>query len=198
MSRTIDSITITESLSMAAYTAKGVMDFMGFGHPPEAPCQLDAMHSDPDRSVFTASLQQVAAAMGFTIDEVVYERESAVATEPLEIAIGTVEPGQVVVQRIRFVGRANGRDVLVNQFVWRVTDEVRPDWGVGDRWLMTITGDPTFEVECRASTQLDAQRPTSLTVAMAGVNAIPTVCAAPPGIHSPLTLPVWGGGRLTD
>jgi hypothetical protein len=33
-----------------------------------------------------------------------------------------------------------------------------------------------------------------LTVAMLNVNAIPTLCQAPPGVYSNLTLPTFGGG----
>jgi hypothetical protein len=49
-----------------------------------------------------------------------------------------------------------------------------------------------------AKTQLDAKRPTSITVAMAPLNAIPTVVDSEPGVKSVLDLPVWGGGYLTD
>ncbi|MBL7496636.1 dihydrodipicolinate reductase [Frankia sp. CNm7] len=197
VSRTIDSIHITESLSMAAYTAQGVMRFMGFGQPPDAHSFLDEMHSDRNRSVFTGSLLQVADAIGFEIEDIQYTRDYAVAEEPIDIAIGRVNPGEVAVQRIRFVGIAHGRPALTSEFVWRITDTVVPEWITGDRWIMNIVGDPTMRVECQAETQMDAKRPTSLTVAMAPVNAIPSVCRATPGIKSPLDLPVWGGGRLT-
>jgi len=196
--RSIDQIHVVESLSMANYDAPAIMAFMGFGAAPDAPSSLDAMHSDSERSVFTASLRQVADAIGFEIDDVVYRRESAVAAEPFDIATGRIEKGQVVVQKISFIGMVKGREVLNNEFVWRVTDTVRPEWGVGDQWTLDIVGDPTFHIVCEASTQFDAGRPTSLTVAMAGVNAIPTVCDAAPGVQSPLTLPVWGGGYLPD
>jgi hypothetical protein len=197
ISRTIDSIHVVESLSMANYDAPSIMKFMGFGESPDAHSYLDEMHSDRHRSVFYASLLQVADAIGFTIEDVTYERESAVAVEPVVTALGTIEPGAVVVQRIQFVGHAHGRPALTSEFVWRVSDSVRPDWVSGDRWIMTITGDPTLRVECQAETQFDAKRPTSLTVGMAPVNAIPTVCRASPGLKSVLDLPVWGGGRLT-
>ena len=88
--------------------------------------------------------------------------------------------------------------MLVNEFVWRVSDKVRTDWEIGDKWIMRIEGDPTFDCEVHARTQIDAKRPTSLTVAMAPLNAIPTVCEAPPGVNSVLDLPVWGGGYLTE
>lgn len=196
--RSIEKIHIVETLSMANYAAPAIMQFMGFGLPPDAPSSLDAMHNDTERSVFTSSLRQVAEAIGFEVDDVIYRREYGVATRPFDIAVGRVEPGQVVVQKISFIGVVAGRETLVNEFVWRVTDDIRPEWGVGDHWTLDIIGDPTFNITCHASTQFDAGRPTSLTVAMAGVNAIPTICQAPPGVHSPLTLPCWGGGYLVQ
>jgi 2,4-diaminopentanoate dehydrogenase len=198
VSRTIDSIHIVESLSMANYKAPTIMKFMGFGESPDAHSHLDDMHTDREKSVFYASLLQVADAIGFTLDDVVYTRESAVAEEPIDVAIGTINPGEVVLQRILFSGMVKGKAVLTSEFVWRVTDTVRPDLASGDKWIMSITGDPTLQVECHAQTQTDAQRPTSLTVAMAPLNAIPTVCQASPGLKSVLDLPVWGGGMLTS
>lgn len=197
ISRTIDSIHVIESISMAGYKAENIMRFMGFGEPPDAFSYLDEMHTDKDRSPFYASLMQVADAIGFEIEDVTYERDYAVATEPFDIALKRVNPGEVVVQRIRFIGHAHGRPALISEFVWRVTDTIVPEWITGDRWIININGDPTLRIECQAATQLDAKRPTSLTVAMAPVNAIPSVVNASPGIKSPLDLPVWGGGRLT-
>jgi 2,4-diaminopentanoate dehydrogenase len=198
ISRTIDSIHIVESLSMAEYTSASAMGFMGFGQSPEMPSLLDQMHTDRMRSPFYTSLLMVADALRFDLDDVRYTREVALATEAFDIAIGTIEVGTIAAVKISFVGVANGRDVLVNEFVWRVSDTVRPDWEVGDKWIMHIEGDPTSDCVVHARTQLDAKRPTSITVAMAPVNAIPTVCDAPPGVTSVLDLPTWGGGYLTD
>jgi 4-hydroxy-tetrahydrodipicolinate reductase len=197
VSRTIDSIHILESISMAEYTAVGPMTFMGFGQAPDAFSYLDDMHSEKEKSVFYASLLQVAEAIGFELENVIYRRESALADKDLELPFGVIKAGTVAVQRLWFIGVANGREVLRNEFVWRISDDIAPDWGVGDRWVMKIEGDPTLEVECKARTQMDAKRPTSITVAMAPLNAIPTVCKAPPGFASPLTLPTWGGGYLS-
>jgi 2,4-diaminopentanoate dehydrogenase len=198
ISRTIDQIHIVESLSMAEYTSASAMGFMGFGQSPEAPSLLDNMHTDRSRSPFYTSLLMVADALRFELEDVRYTREVGLAPEPFDIAYGTIEAGTIAVVKISFVGFAKGRDVLVNQFVWRVSDTVRPDWEVGDKWIMHIEGDPTFDCTVRARTQLDAKRPTSITVAMAPLNAIPAVCEAAPGVTSVLDLPTWGGGHLTE
>lgn len=197
ISRTIDQIHIVEALSMREYTSSHVMDFMGFGQPPDAESQLDVMHSDQSRSPFYTSLAMVAAALRFELEDVRYTREVALAQEPIEIAVGTVDPGTIAVTKIRFAGVARGREVLVNEFVWRISDDVAPDWERGDKWILQIDGDPTMRSEVHAMTQTDAQRPTSLTVAMAALNAVPTVCDSAWGVRSALDLPTWGGGYLT-
>lgn len=197
LSRSIDQIRILESLSMREYTSASAMGFIGFGKQPDEPSLLDWMHSSKERSVFYSSLMMVADALRFTLDDCRYEREVGLASEDFEIPFGTIKKGTIAAVKITFTGVAKGRDVLVNEFVWRVSDEVRPDWGVGDRWTMTIEGDPTMECVVEARTQHDAKRPTSLTVAMAPVNAIPTVVASEPGVKTVLDLPVWGGGLVT-
>ena len=198
ISRTIDQIRILESLSMREYTSASAMGFMGFGKGPDEPSLLDGMHSSKDRSVFYSSLLMVADALRFELEDYRYEREVGLTAADFDIAFGTIKKGTIAVVKIRFIGVAKGRDVLVNEFVWRVSDDVRPEWGVGDRWVMTIEGDPTMECVVEARTQRDAKRPTSLTVAMAPVNAIPTVVASGPGVKTVLDLPVWGGGVVTS
>lgn len=197
ISRTIDCIRITESLSMREYTSASAMGFMGFGQSPDADSLLDWMHNDRSRSPFYTSLLMVADALRFELDDVRYTREVALEPEGFDIPFGRIEAGTIAAVRIEFAGIANGRDVLVNEFVWRVSDDVAPEWETGDKWVMKIEGDPTMDCVVHARTQQDAQRPTSLTVAMAPLNAIPTVCDAPPGVTSVLDLPTWGGGYLT-
>jgi 2,4-diaminopentanoate dehydrogenase len=197
ISRSIDSIRVTESLSMAEYTSASAMDFMGFGQDPGHASKLDWMHTDRSRSPFYTSLAMVAKALRFELDDVRYVREVALAEQDFEIPFGKISAGTTAAVRIQFIGTAKGREALINEFIWRVSDQVRPDWHRGDKWIMDIQGDPTMHCEVHARTQLDAKRPTSLTVAMAPLNAIPTVCDAAPGVKSVLDLPTWGGGYLS-
>jgi hypothetical protein len=197
LSRSIDRIRIVEILDMAQYTSASAMHFMGFGQSPDAPSPLDAMHSTPDRSPFYASLLMTADAIGFELEDYRYEREVGVATEAFDIDAGRIEPGTIAVVKMGVYGIARGRDVLANEWVWRTSDDVRPDWGVGEYWAMDIDGDPSMKLKFEASTSFDSRRVVSLTVATATVNAIPTICRAPAGVHTPLDLPLWGGGYLS-
>jgi 4-hydroxy-tetrahydrodipicolinate reductase len=193
LSRSIDQLRTTEVVDMSRYDSPMAREFMGFGRPPgDRP--LDDMHRNWRSSPFYASLRQVADAMGCELDGVRYEREVAVGEKPVEVAIGTLEPGTVAAMRMRFIGALEGKDFLVNEWVWRMTDDVAPDWPTGDRWLLDIEGDPEIHSTLDISTSYDAQRPVSLTVATLNVNAIPALVAAEPGVHTNLTLPVIAGG----
>jgi 4-hydroxy-tetrahydrodipicolinate reductase len=196
LSREIERIRVREVLDMVEYTSKSAMFFMGFGQPPDAPSPLDAMHSTPETSPFYASLVMTADAIGFELEDYRYEREVGVADETFEISAGTIDRGTIAVVKMGVYGIARGRDVLVNEWVWRISDDVRPDWGIGEQWLMDIDGDPSMRLTMEPRTKLDSGRVVSLTVATAIVNAIPAVCAASPGLRTPLDLPLWGGGYL--
>jgi len=185
LSREIESIRVTEVLDMVEYTSQSAMYFMGFGQPPDAPAPLDAMHSNRETSPFYASLVMTADAIGFGLEDYRYEREVGLAEETFVVKAGTIERGTIAVVKMAVYGIARGRDVLINEWVWRISDEVRPDWGIGEHWSMEIEGDPSMKLSMEPRTRLDSGRVVSLTVATATVNAIPSVCAAPPGLRSP-------------
>jgi hypothetical protein len=193
MSRTIDQIRVTEVVDMKRYDSSMARQFMGFGlEPGDRP--IDAMHRDTFGSPFYASLRQVSDAIGIELDSVRYEREVALADRPVEVAIGVLDVGTVAALKMKFVGVVGGEDFLVNSWVWRMSDGVAPEWPSGDQWLLEIDGDPQMRASLALTTDLDARRPVSLTVAMLNVNAIPTLCRAEPGVYNNLTLPNFGGG----
>ena len=196
LSREIERIHSIEVLDMVEYASRSAMYFMGFGQSPDAPAPLDAMHAIPETSPFYASLAMTADAIGFELDDYRYEREVGLAEEAFEVTAGTIERGTIAVVKMGVYGVAKGRDVLANEWVWRISNDVRPDWGVGEYWEMEIEGDPSMKLVLEARTKLDSKRVVSITVATACVNAIPTVVAAAPGLHSPIDLPMWGGGHL--
>jgi 2,4-diaminopentanoate dehydrogenase len=197
LSRRIDRIRIVETLDMRNYSSASAMTFMGFGHLPDEPSLLDDMHTDRSKSVFWTSMLLVADALRFELEDYRYEREVGLATEEIETAAGPVKPGTIAVVKMTVTGVAYGRDVLVNEWVWRVTDDVHPEWGTGEYWDMSITGDPAMNCRVEATTESDSKRIVSLTVATAALNALPTVCKASPGVKSVLDLPTWGGGLVS-
>jgi 4-hydroxy-tetrahydrodipicolinate reductase len=194
LSRQVDRIRALEVLNMRNYSSASAMGFMGFGKDPSEPSALDAMHSDPANSVFYTCMLMVADALRFELEDYRYEREIGLTDVPVETAFGTIEAGTVAAIKIAIYGVAFGRDVLQFEWVWRVSDDVRPEWGTGEFWEHEIDGDPWIRNRLEAATTFDSKRITSITVATTALNAIPTVCEAPPGVHTALTLPTWGGG----
>ncbi|MBL7496630.1 hypothetical protein I6A84_00480 [Frankia sp. CNm7] len=191
--RRVDHVKVTEIVNMHDYQSS-TMAFMGFGLPPDAPAGMYGLFEDAQNSPYAAALTLLVEAMGEHLDDIQYERELATTPVPLSAPSGEYAPGTVVATRFRFVGIAAGRPLATVEYVWRVTDDVAPAWPTGHcRWILEISGEPTLRTEMTLSTEQDARRPTSLTVAMHGLNAIPAVVAAPPGLANHLTLPVFGG-----
>ena len=188
----VDRVWVLESLSMREYSSAGLMGAMGFGLPPgvEAPMDRSNVPANLPSSGRGTSIRMVADAVGLPVDRMTYRRETAVADRPVEAAVGTIEPGGVVAMRLTFTGWAGDCEAVVHEFVWRLDDDVRPDWPSGDRTLLRIDGDPTMESELVARTTFDSRRTPSLLAAMGAVNAIPAVRAAGPGVCTALELPI--------
>ena len=197
LSRSIEQIRVLEVVDMKAYDSLMVRSFMGFGLPPGQRTPMDEMHLNWHTSPFYASMLEVADAMDLTIETVRYDREEGLTERDIEVAVGIFEAGTVAVNKMTYTGVVGGHDFFVHSWVWRTTDDVHPEWGVGDHWECDIDGDPNIHSSLELSTSLDAGRPVSLTVATLNVNAIPTLCSALPGVYTNLTLPNFAGGYRT-
>lgn len=196
--RRIDQITATEIVDMTRYTSiHMVRDAIGFGVPPDQPVPVDAHNNDVHESAYYLSMRMLADAIGIELDDVRYHREVATTDRTFEIAAGPIEAGTVAAMKFVFDGVVDGRTVISLQAVWRVSDDVAPEWPIGDsRWLLHIDGDPIVDSEFVLATEEDAGRAVSLSVATLCLNAVPTVVAAPPGLLDNLTLPVHAGGYV--
>jgi 4-hydroxy-tetrahydrodipicolinate reductase len=194
--RRIDLLRVSEIVDMSTYASiHMVRDAIGFGLAPDASAPLDEHFSDVYRSPFYLSMRMLADALRVELDEVRYHREVAVTDRNLSIAAGTIEAGTVAAMKLHLDGILYGRAAIAFEWVWRVSNEVAPDWPVGDsRWVLHIEGDPTVDSEIALATNFDAGRATSLAVATLVLNAVPTVCQAQPGLINNLNLPPHGGG----
>jgi hypothetical protein len=83
--------------------------------------------------------------------------------------------------------------VIQCQFVWKLGEKMTPSWPVEDGYVVEITGDPSLR--CRLE-PIGQHFDGAATTAMPAVNAIPAVCAAPPGIVNQTHLPLVVGAHL--
>ena len=198
LSRRIDRIDVIEVCDMRNYDSAEIMGFMGFGKTPEEIGDRDMRIEGADElTAFYSSMLMVSDALRFTLDAVRFESDFGVTDSPVEVATGVIQPGTVAVVKMRYIGEVDGRDVLVNEWVWRTTNDVNPEWGIGEYWEMRIEGDPAIHCKLEATTTYDSKRIVSVVVATNVVNSIPAVCDATSGVKSALDLPPCGGGMVT-
>lgn len=199
LSRRIDRIYVAEILSMADYPSEHMMrDAMGFARPPAPDNPVDAWMSRTHDTPFYLCMRMIADGLGVELDDVRYGgRQVALAEKSFEIAIGTVEVGTVAAMKFHLEGIVKGRVAIHLEWVWRLTDDVAHDWPKGEGlWVLDIAGDPHIRSKIQTATTFDAGRPVSLLVSTTGLNSIPTVCAAKPGLLNNLRLPAHGGGYV--
>ena len=104
----------------------------------------------------------------------------------------TVQKGRIAGFKGVISGRVSGRSVIECQFVWKLGDDMTPNWPVEDGYVIEIHGEPNVRVRLEP---IDEHFDGAITTAMPVVNAIPDVCAAPPGIVNRMGLPfVTGAG----
>jgi 2,4-diaminopentanoate dehydrogenase len=189
----VDSILVQELMDYSTYDSTEMMfDIMGFGLPPDAPVPM----ADPDLigTTFRAPLMLLADGLGGTIERFAYRREVAVASSPVTVAAGVIQPGTVSAQRFACSAVVAGREALTIEHVTRMGAGQAPDWPTGRGWRVTVEGAPSMVLDARIAVNgEDDTEQGCLGTAMHAVHAIAPVCAADPGIRTFLDLPMITG-----
>ncbi|MGE5695137.1 MAG: dihydrodipicolinate reductase [Candidatus Sericytochromatia bacterium] len=152
---------------------------------------------------FRQSIHMVLKALGLEGKaEIRTVHDVAVATAPIDSPIGPIEPGKVAAQRFQWEAVIDG-DVVVRAAVnWLMGEEnLDPQWTFGadgERFEVEVKGNPDTFVTIKGwqPETIEAglvSNPGIVATAAHCVNAVPYVCAAPPGIVTPLDLPLLAG-----
>jgi hypothetical protein len=193
----IDHIHLYETIDHLA-NPSNYIEFMGFGRTAED------LLANPGRSpeapyMFAQAMEIVAQGLGLTIDDVTAKFDVATAVRDIDYGRGTVRQGTVAGQHYEWTGWAGGRPLVTYHCFWTMgADNIEPAWPCGDSgYRVRIEGDPPMEATMARAAQPGEARPyLGLPwTAMAGVNVIPAVCDAAPGIvtHFELGVPVLRG-----
>ena len=187
--RRIDCVTIDEFGDMTSRNSPDLMfRVMGFGKQPGTPLdhEQDLIHQSR-----LHSLALIADAMSLSFDDVQVIEEVAVARNTVHIAAGTIEAGTVAATRTTQQGLRNRLPFLRVRSNWYCTTDIDPAWDLRETgWRILVEGDTPLDVSM--TFPVPPERYASVSpgyTAHRAVNAIPYVCAAPPGIRSTVTLP---------
>ncbi|WP_317929475.1 hypothetical protein [Halioxenophilus sp. WMMB6] len=179
--RRLDLLTIDEFANcLAGCSEEMLTELMGFGDTPE---QFAKRHC-PEHIVFEYSLGHFAEAIGLPVDNFETVVEPAFCRQPIELHKSTIAAGTVGAQRVAITGYRLGKPLVVFRSNWFVTKDVEPTWALeDDGWRVTIDGDTPMRMTIELPMpQEDGVRASARYTAHRPVNAIPSVCAAPPGI----------------
>jgi 4-hydroxy-tetrahydrodipicolinate reductase len=212
VSRVIESVRVTEMFNYATYPDQAaVYEILGFGKPPE----FTAFAAT--QGVFTFGwgpvLHQLAAGLGVKIDNIEESNERISATESFDTPTGHIAAGTIAAMRSTLTGYVGDKPTFVVDHVTRMRDDIAPDWpqphiclpakdlGYGlatgrGAYRVEIEGSPSMRCEFEIAEDHDHDLGARIAGSSRMVNAIPAVCAAPPGLLSALDLPMVTGTGL--
>ncbi|HUS62398.1 MAG TPA: hypothetical protein VMY34_09390, partial [Acidimicrobiales bacterium] len=186
----IDRISVLESLDIVGYANEQMFRAQGFDLEPDDP--EAAERCEASCGSFKDQIPVMARALGVNLDGIGFEAEFAVANEDTDFGFMTVGKGRIAGFRGTISGLMDGRSVIECRFVWKLGENMTPNWPVTHGYVIEIEGEPG--VRCRLE-PLGEHFDGAVTTSMPIVNAIPAVCAAPPGIVNQMELPLVRGAH---
>lgn len=196
------SISVTESADVRDYASPGIWEMLGWGQPIGAEGQgllVQALNAH-----FCDGLDLIADALGFNLDDRRNEVEFTLATRDIRLPYMTFPKGTVAGQRTTWYGIAGGRPVITIRVIWKMGEDVEPNWPLEEGYHIEIEGEPTIR------TRVEFSQPSlsglsreervmglgMVATAMPVVNAIPAICEAEPGVRTYLDLPLICAAHL--
>jgi hypothetical protein len=183
----IDQVVVTEVVDWSGFPASELLTGFGFGLAPDEAHRTHRLALDSYRQ----SIGLLAAGLGLTVDRYDCNLTVAVSATDLTVASGVVPAGTVAGMRRRWEAIVDGRPAIVFQSLWKMADDLTPPIvGGPNRYIVEFAGEPTtrFTIE-HPDLASGAGEPGQIWTAMAAINLIHDVVAAPAGIQTHLDLP---------
>jgi hypothetical protein len=195
----ITEIRAQELFNYALYDQPDVVrEVIGFGGPMD---ELPLMLLDFSlQMVWAPMLRILADLLEVEVDEITTNVERRPLERTIEVpGMGTFEQGTQGAFRFEVTAVVGGHPLLVVEHVTRIDDDCAPDWphssSPGGEHRVVISGHPNLVVSVHGTEpgEPGAAGGGNATAANRIVNAIPSVCAAAPGVVSPVDLPPISG-----
>jgi hypothetical protein len=150
--------------------------------------------------VWAPMVRIVAEMLEFELDEIVTTVERRALERTIDVpGMGRFDEGTQGAFRFQVQGIVEGRPLVIVEHITRIDDACAPDWpsssSPGGEHRIVMSGHPELTVSVHGVEHGEpgAAGGGNATAANRIVNAIPAVVAAPPGLVSPLDLPLITG-----
>lgn len=192
----VDTVRMMEIVNYATWDNPFTMfEIMGFGKAD--PSQSLLLSPGSTALAWGPVIEMVAAALDVKLDVITEWHEVIRADEAFQIASGPIAAGTISGMHFEIRGVVGGRPRIVVEHVTRLRDDDAPDWPQGRGYRVAIDGEPCVTVDLEVSSHVgDHNHAGCLATAMHVINAIPDVCAGPPGVLTYLDLPVYTARHL--
>ena len=188
MCRRIDRLSVLESLDVSGYANERMFRAQGFGLEADNPRASSMVEASCGS--FREQVRVLAAALSIDLDAITFSAEIATADRDTDLGFMTLDRGSIAGFLGAVSGMLGGEPVIQCRFVWKLGEAMTPSWPVTKGYVIDIKGDPDVTVRLESPTgHFDG----ATTTSMACVNAIPAVCAAPPGVVNHMELPLVRG-----
>lgn len=189
LQRRLDHLVIDEFADLTSRNSPELLfEVMGFGKPAS---EYGAERLEHVKAGFAASLNQLADAIGLSLDDVTAIGEVATVPHDVQIDAGVLKAGTVGAQRITISGIRDGQALMQMRLNWYCTRELDKPWELRETgWRMQVQGDTPLDISILfpiADEDLAATTPGY--TAHRAVNAVAVLCAAPAGIRTTVDLP---------
>jgi 2,4-diaminopentanoate dehydrogenase len=167
----------------------------GFGEPDTSTSMI--LLPGVTASIWGPSVAMLADAMGVTLDSIDEAHRVIRADEDFEIPFGRIAQGMVSGMSFEIRGMVDGEARIVIEHITKLRREDFPEYGLDDCYRVVIDGEPNIKVDMSLTSDFGDSTHAGYIVAVTPVtNAIPAVCAAPPGVLTYLDLPPHGARGL--
>jgi 2,4-diaminopentanoate dehydrogenase len=189
----VDRISVLESADASGYASADTQRSVGFASPIDDPNLSE--RATRGTEVFGDAVALMGDALGVDLERIGSEFEFARATADHDLGFMVIPEGTVAGVRGCWFGVSRDQRVIELRFEWKMGTHLEPDWKLRHGYFVEIDGEPRVRSQLQLLPPPDWDEPDfmglgMIMTAMPGVNAIPAVCAAAPGIVTAAQLPL--------
>nr|ABP45703.1 homoserine dehydrogenase, NAD-binding protein [Mycolicibacterium gilvum PYR-GCK] len=180
--RDVQKVSIVESADVSVYESAETWQALGMGQPEVTP-EVAGL-AEFGFTTFAESVQRMALALGFDLDEMEFVVEHQTASERVDLGWFCMEKDTIAAIRGGWNAKVKGKTVIESRVAWYLTDKLNGGWVFDDdHYHVVIAGEPEVQTRIRfVPPEHWGNHEWDTMTAMPAVNAAHNVAAAPAGI----------------
>ncbi len=136
----VERLAILESLDIVGYANEQMFRAQGFDLDPDDPAAHEACEAACGS--FKDQVPVIAKAMGTEIDRVGFRVEFGIANHDTDFGFMTLQKGRIAGFKGTVFGEKDGRSIIECSFVWKLGEDMTPNWPVTHGYVIDLEGAP--------------------------------------------------------